>query len=436
MLEENVNYRARLTPENQHRYDFGHGVFNLAFSLIPQNLLRIIKFIGIAPDKSDGLQKLESCRAVNSIRSVHAGLVLCLYGIEYDISSDGAYRILQDLFKQYPHCPLFFWIGSIVSWKLCQDQDAFIMIKSSIWHCGKQAEEALFLQYELACYYFVCMKWESAIFHLEKILVRVLSPNVIKNQKNDNENLLKSLKLQDIYDPTLFTYDDNLIKHQNESATCIIPHLTNVLIQVAATKFQLDDEVEGMKWLLTSVIVSKKYVLYRNTIEEDFGKLAQKYLSRSCKFMLTYELFYFLRHLPRLPDEQLLKITNSVDAFLQNLPVEPLKLHDKDYYATCKQDHIADFFSGMLIITINNCLLGETLAVCTICDGMLPLFDIVKEDQLYIIHQLVYWFARALIAEERTDDAKKVLKIGMKMKKTEFNITNKIKKLLNEISSS
>ena len=120
LIDTNKIYKEKIDNENRYRYNFGYGVFNLAFSLIPQHLLRIIKIIGISPNKALGLEKLESLRKSDSVRSIHAGLLVCLHSIEFEINTDYATTVLHECSKRYPNSPIFYWLGSVISWKLSQ----------------------------------------------------------------------------------------------------------------------------------------------------------------------------------------------------------------------------------------------------------------------------------------------------------------------------
>lgn len=112
--------KSFLSPRNQHRYKFGHGSFNLAFSLIPSTILKIIKLIGISPNKQKGIESLISCKNENDIRSNYAVILMSLYTIEFEVVSESACEYLMEAIKKYNRSPYFYWIGAIICWKYCQ----------------------------------------------------------------------------------------------------------------------------------------------------------------------------------------------------------------------------------------------------------------------------------------------------------------------------
>ena len=309
------------------------------------------------------------------------------------------------------------------------------MIKSALWLCGEMGDKAIYLQYEIGWYYFLNMKWSSALEIFEKVALKALDSKFFQNQYNELSHLIKSIKSKypgfDI-DIGAFNFDNSTDIVNNKEVT-ILPHVTNLMIKIAACHYQLNHTSEGMKWLLSVIVISKKYVLYKNVIEEDFGKIAMKYVTRTSKFMLAFELFYFLKHLSKLPDELLISIISIINDYLQKLYIDPIKFTSKKYLNSLESNNLYDYYIGMLIITISNCLIGETISVCKTWMVMNPILDMIKDDYLYIQQHLIYWFSKALIAENREKEAKELLKKALKFRKTEFSISTRIKKLYNEL---
>ena len=309
------------------------------------------------------------------------------------------------------------------------------MVKSALWLCGEMGDKAVYLQYEIGWYYFLNMKWSSALEIFEKVAVKAIDSKFFHNQNDEIGHLIKLIKSKhsnfDI-NITKFNFYNNTEKLTHQQ-TCILPHITNLFIKIAGCYFQLGNVADGMKWLLSTIVVSKKYALYKNIIEEDFGKLAMKYVTRNSKFMLIFELFYFLRHLTKLPDDLLTSISSTIDQYLQGLDIDPIRFTDKKYFNSLNNDHLYDYYSGILIITINNCLLGETIATCKIWKTVDPILSMIKDDYMYIQQHLIYWFSRALVAENRNKEAKELLKRALKFKKTEFSIATRIKNFYNQL---
>lgn len=189
-----------------------------------------------------------------------------------------------------------------------------------------------------------------------------------------------------------------------------------------------------MKWLLLAPIIQKKYSNFKSKSEEDFAKVAHKFANRKCKVMLVYEVYYLMRYLPKLPDEYLKRILDKVEEFKNSLTLNVQKLKILLTANNKSDPDIIEYFSASLISLICNCLLGDTDIACHIYDSIKHFIVLIPEDYAYLTPHIEYWVGRALIAEERGKEAKTVLKNALKHKKHEFNIANKIKKVLGEVS--
>ena len=120
-LMEKKTFKEALSSTSLHRYRFGYGCFNLVFSLIPAGLLKFMKLIGILdPNKEKGLEALEQCRKDGNIRSNFASIILALYTIEFELALEKACDLMSDSLEDFPKCPLFHWITSIICWKYAQ----------------------------------------------------------------------------------------------------------------------------------------------------------------------------------------------------------------------------------------------------------------------------------------------------------------------------
>jgi len=107
----------QLSKINLHRYRFGHGCFAMAFSRFSPGILRLVKFIGIKSDKTEGFKMIEQCRKEGGIRSHYAGIILALYRLEVLGELEGASMIVNEGLKASNGNSLFYWIGSLIAWK-------------------------------------------------------------------------------------------------------------------------------------------------------------------------------------------------------------------------------------------------------------------------------------------------------------------------------
>ncbi len=58
------------------------GVFNIGLSIMPNNCLKLLDIIGVCPNKNIGLENLNKCKELNSLRSKYANALILLYYTE------------------------------------------------------------------------------------------------------------------------------------------------------------------------------------------------------------------------------------------------------------------------------------------------------------------------------------------------------------------
>ena len=109
-----------LSHEVHHRVLFAIGAFNLAFSLVPSGLLKLLKIIGITPNKELGLSYLQKCWNAKFTRSVYAALLVCCYHLEFELEPQKACEVVENGLVQFGRFPLFSWVGAILSWRFTQ----------------------------------------------------------------------------------------------------------------------------------------------------------------------------------------------------------------------------------------------------------------------------------------------------------------------------
>jgi len=78
------------------------GIFNIGLAMIPNIFLKILKIIGIKPDKNLGIKCLNQCLELNSIRSSYAGLILSLEYIELNHNFQNASAIVKRMISLLP----------------------------------------------------------------------------------------------------------------------------------------------------------------------------------------------------------------------------------------------------------------------------------------------------------------------------------------------
>ena len=116
-LMKKKDTEQQLSKINLHRYRFGHGCFAMAFSRFSPGILRLVKFIGIRSDKTEGFKMIEQCRKEGGIRSHYAGILLALYRLEVLGELEAASGIVNEGLKASNGSSLFYWLGSLIAWK-------------------------------------------------------------------------------------------------------------------------------------------------------------------------------------------------------------------------------------------------------------------------------------------------------------------------------
>ena len=117
---KDAKIQSALSSEVLHRIMFAIGAFNLAFSLVPPTLKKILKVIGISPNKQLGLELLQQCWEKKFSRSMYAALLISCYHLEFELDSQKACDVIEKAMIQYNHFPLFSWVGALLSWRFFQ----------------------------------------------------------------------------------------------------------------------------------------------------------------------------------------------------------------------------------------------------------------------------------------------------------------------------
>jgi len=304
------------------------------------------------------------------------------------------------------------------------------LIKTALWQLKSSASQAIYLIYELGWYHFIEMKWENSLQIFQKIICHALPRQFFKQQVAETTSLAKSLKLALAINFANFDEGLNSIK---EERTSILPFIPHISVKIAACHFHLGHYELAIKWLLSANVIYKNYSHFKSKQEEDFSKLAVKFLGRCSMKMLAFEVIYLMKYLPKLPDQNLMAILEQVELYQNSLSLDLFQL--ESYLSTnCREDpFIIEFFSATMVRIVCYCLMGDTDIACEIyknCSKFLPL---LPEDSGYMVYHIEYWVGRALVSEERPEEAKALLKGLLKRKKCEFSLNTRIRKILSDI---
>jgi len=432
-LMKKKDTEQQLSKINLHRYRFGHGCFAMAFSRFSPGILRLVKFIGIKSDKVEGFKMIEQCRKEGGIRSHYAGIFLALYKLEVLGELEPASSIVNEGLKASNGSSLFYWLGSLIAWKYTKMEDSYFMIKTALKQLNENAETATYFKYELGLHYFLNKDWVMALDIFKSIAVQSL-PKFLASQKAEVQAIAKTIRLTL---PLNFLACDEKIDKVDEDKTCIIPCPVQLLIKIACCYFNMNQYNLGMKWLLSVMVVYKKYSHFQSKSEEEIYQLAAKFIPRGSMKMMAYECTYFMRHLQKLPDHKLDEIISELEKYRQELTEDFLEPQKKLNMSLMSKEmgDIGDYLSCTMIIMASNCLMGETLETIKVYESAKKYLWKAGENYSYLLHHIEYWVGKALMEEGEMSEAKEMLKSSLKRKKCVMNISHKAKLLIGEIDA-
>lgn len=295
---------------------------------------------------------------------------------------------------------------------------------------GSSAEHAVYLKYELAWFYFLNRKWDLSLAIFKKIVCGALPQQFFNHQISDVTLLVKTLKLSFNVDFKKFNEGLNSVSDDQIS---ILPYLSHIAVKIAACHFNLGNFELAIKWLLSSVIIFKNYSFFKSKQEEDFSKLAIKFLGRCSMNMLVFEVIYLMKYMPKLSDNIIMEIIEQVEEYQASLTLYEEQL-DSYLKTNSKEDPlIIEYLSTILIKVVSYCLLGDTDIACGVFKANQKYFSLLSEEYAYIISHTEYWASRALISENEPLEAKAMLKALLKKKKGEFSLNSRVRKILSEL---
>ena len=308
-------------------------------------------------------------------------------------------------------------------------QDSYCLITTALSQLKENAETATYFKYELGLHYFLESQWEMALKVFKGIAAQCLPQKFFQTQIMEVQGLAKTLKVSVNF---ISAKCEEEIENVPIDKMCILPCPAQLTIKIACCYFNMNQYELGMKWLLSIIIIHKKYSNFQSKAEEEIYQLVLKYLNRSSMKMLTYESCYFMKHLLKLPDEKLITIQEELKEYRESLIQNHLKIK-KGFMDNFEASYIGDYLSSSLIILASHFLMGETQQACRIFENAELYMLKASEQNNYLVHHLEYWMGRALMEERRLDEAREVLKSSMRKKNCVLNISNKVKIVLSDV---
>ena len=410
---------------------FGLGLFMLIISLVPTSISTILRLAGFCSNREKGLDYLYKCKSLHVSRSPFACIVLGLYYIDMDPNFPKAESLIDEYLQIYPSCVLFYWVSSVVSWKLNKVDEAVKLLQNALACCEKDlAKKAAFIKYELGWFYFLRLEWKQSRNQFEEILLDTLSLSSeldsfvkealvnggLSKERENQFNGLFSRGVSTKKNSKGSWIDGNATKKDR----VFIPHKSCLIAQLAGCLAAQNDP-KAEFWLKVTRISAATPTASRTKLDEEFGTLAQSFLKRKFRELLPYEIIYFLKQHTKLLPNMLMKIYYSADKVIE--------LVGKDK----SQGAIAEWASAKMLQIMALSLNGDTSDAALIADETIPSLKNVPDWCKYIVPHTLYWCSRAYGAELRFEEAISILNQAQKHKNYSFNIRGKILKVLDDM---
>ena len=419
-------------PDILARAYFGLGLFMLIMSLVPTSIATILRLAGFCSNREKGLDYLYKCKSLHVSRSPFASIVLALFYIDMEPNFHKAEELIDEYLRIYPSCVLFYWVSSVVSWKLNKVDGAVALLQTALHCCGKSlSKKAAFIKYELGWFYFLRLEWKQSRKQFEEILLDTLSlsseldafvKEALTSQKlsYDSQAQFDSLYSRGI--STKKKKGNWIDGGGTKKDRVFIPHKSCLIAQLAGClAAQNDPRVEF--WLKVTKISAATPTASRTKLDEEFGSLAQCFLKRKYKELLPYEIIYFLKQHTKLLPGMLMQIYNSAENVVGKIG------NDKSQLA------LVEWTSAKMLQIMALSLNGDTADASIIADETLPVLKAIPDWCRYVVPHTLYWCSRAYGAELRFEDAISALNLAQKHKNYSFNIRGKILKVLEDMKN-
>jgi tetratricopeptide (TPR) repeat protein len=418
---------------------FGLGLFMLIMSLVPTSIATILRLAGFCSNREKGLDYLFRCKNLHVSRSPFASIVLGLFYIDMEPNFPKAESLIEEYLQIYPSCVLFYWVSSVVSWKLNKVDGAVALLHTALHCCGKAlSKKAAFIKYELGWFYFLRLEWKNSRCQFEEILLDTLSLSseldaFVKEAltstglSKDSRNQFESL-----YNRGVSTKKQNKGSWIDGSSTkkdrVFIPHKSCLIAQLAGCLAAQGDPMVEF-WLKVTKISAATPTASRTKLDEEFGTLSQCFLRRRFKELLPYEIIYFLKQHTKLLPNMLIRIYHSAESVIEKISSE------KGWKTEKNQNSLVEWASAKMLQIMALSLNGDTSDASAIADETLPLLKGIPDWCRYVVPHTLYWCSRAYGAELRFEDAINVLSQAQKHKNYSFNIRGKILKVLDDMKN-
>ncbi|KRX04530.1 hypothetical protein PPERSA_04345 [Pseudocohnilembus persalinus] len=315
--------------ETKNRIIFLEGIYNLGIALIPSVFSKLLSFIGLKHDTQKGIQLLKQCVSQFSIKSYWACTLLCIYHIQVEGNYEQAKSLListfnlsqKKLLNQFKQedfqemsdeklldqgqilSPICFWILSIINWKQCQPIIAIQYVNYAIESCREFKQFSYFLHFEIGWFNLTQTDWKLAKKWFELVLVYSLEmESYYKDQKI--KKLFVNYGIQDAQQDAYF--QNFLSQNKGYQTKLTLPHKVSVLVILAICHIAEKRENTAKAFLISALFLCQNLGSNEKSyIDQQFEKLIETFIKRKIKYLLIFEILYFLKELDKLPKENL-----------------------------------------------------------------------------------------------------------------------------------
>ena len=433
--------KANKLQENS-RYLLLSGAFQVGLSLLPSQYRKILEFLGISIDRDSGVKTLKLCIAQNKLRANYARLLLGLYFIEGDQSSfDQAFSLIQTSLSlpSLAKSPLMNWLGSLFSWRFMQGAESVKLVLRGLAGVGGDlAREAHYLSFELAWFELSRCRWAEALAGFESLVVQALDLTnfdlkTMKEVPQAFETLIKRAMGEgdalERYAREDYCHDDR------GNRTIVMPHRNTLALLIGICYEGIGETKMCEFWLSMTEYIEKRFSseTVKSNADQELGSLTRKLRKRSYKFLVKYEVLYFLKEAAKLSDRQLTHIKASIQEFFTRVfGIDPSE-HQK-VLSVGKKDlaMLPEYASYLFLGVIIHCLLRDFDAVILAGTRLKDLESGLNGDWGYLLHHGFHWAGRSLLVEGRKKEAAGFLRLARKYQDCEFALKVKTTKFLKE----
>lgn len=433
--------KANKFQENS-RYLLLSGAFQVGLSLLPTQYRKILEFLGLSIDRDSGVKTLKICIAQNKLRANYARLLLGLYFIEGDQSSfDQAFSLIQTSLSlpSLAKSPLMNWLGSLFSWRFMQGTESVKLVLRGLAGVGGElAREAHYLRFELAWFELSRCRWAEALAGFESLVVQALDLTnfdlkTIREVPPAFETLIKRAIGEGDALERYARWDDDHDEKKNR--TIVMPHRNTLALLIGICYEGIGDTKMCEFWLSMIEYIEKRFngESVKSCTDQELGSWSRKLRKRSYKFLVKYEVLYFLKEAAKLSDRQLSHIkASSHEFFARVFGIEPSD-HQK-ILSVGKKDlaMLPEYASYLFLGVIIHCLLRDFDAVLLAGTRLKDLEAGLNGDWGYLLHHGFHWTGRSLLVEGRKKEAAGFLRLAKKYQDCEFALKVKTAKFLKE----